>query len=157
MSAPKPIDAVKVTRDPQKSLYPEPFASLMKGRAKRRLGDYFGLENYGINLTELDPGATSALKHHHLKQDEFIYILTGTPTLVYGNEECIMKPGECFGFRKGDETGHHLVNKSDAIATYLEIGDRTPGDKVEYPDDDLCAKSGKDGSWLFLHKDGTPY
>src|SRR5258706_12289341 len=61
--------------------YPEPFASRMAGRLKRPLGDVFGLSNFGVNLTRLSPGAVSALRHAHTKQDEFIYILEGHPTL----------------------------------------------------------------------------
>jgi uncharacterized cupin superfamily protein len=157
MNTDKPIKAEAIAESRSKTLYPEPFAALMDGRSKRKLGDHFGLENFGINLTKLSPGAMSALKHRHLKQDEFIYILSGTPTLVYGEKEYEMAPGDCFGFKCNNGVAHHLVNNSNSQVVYLEIGDRTPGDQVEYPDDDLLALSSKNGSWAFLHKDGTPY
>jgi uncharacterized cupin superfamily protein len=157
MSREKPIKATNISAHKTKSLYPEPFASMMNGRTKRKLGDFFGLTNFGINLTELSPGAMSALKHHHSKQDEFIYILRGSPTLVYGNDEYLMSPGECFGFRKGNKIGHHLVNHSDSSVVYLEMGDRTAEDMVEYPGNDLIAKSDNKGTWIFLHKDGSAY
>ena len=35
------------------SIYPEPFASMMDRREKRRLADMFGLSNFGVNLTQL--------------------------------------------------------------------------------------------------------
>ena len=63
------------------SNYPEPFAKQMEGRLKQPLGDLFGLNNFGVNLTRLRPGAVSSLRHAHSKQDEFIYILEGHPTL----------------------------------------------------------------------------
>ena len=72
-------DATPRTRP---SNYPEPFAARMAGREKRPLGDLFGLANFGVNLTTLAPGAVSSLRHMHFKQDEFIYILEGNPTLV---------------------------------------------------------------------------
>ncbi|HEU6456584.1 MAG TPA: cupin domain-containing protein, partial [Roseateles sp.] len=53
----------------------------LAGREKRPLGDVFGLSNFGVNLTRLAPGAMSALRHAHSKQDEFVYILEGRPTL----------------------------------------------------------------------------
>lgn len=96
---------------------------MMEGREKRKLGDHFGLTNFGINLTKLNPGAISALNHHHLKQDEFIYILSGTATLVFGNVEYLMQTGDCFGFKKEQNIGHHLVNNSEELVVYLEIGD----------------------------------
>lgn len=138
------------------SNYPEPFFSRMAGREKRQLGDVFGLNNFGVNLTVLKAGGESALLHRHTKQDEFIYILEGTPTLVTDKGEVDMAPGMCAGF-PADGMAHQLVNRTDADVVYLEIGDRTPGDAASYPNDDIAAIMGDDGGWVFTHKDGTPY
>ena len=139
------------------SNYPEPFASRMAGRIKRPLGDLFGLTNFGVNLTRLTPGSVSALLHAHSRQDEFIYILEGQPTLITESGETLLGPGMCAGFTGGTGQGHHLVNRSDADVVYLEIGDRSAGDSASYPVDDLQAVVGPDGKWQFAHKDGTPY
>ena len=128
----------------------------LAGREKRPLGDPFGLRNFGINLTRLAPGAISALRHAHTLQDEFIYVLEGTPTLVTDAGATLLAPGMCAGFRAGSGDAHQLVNHSDAEVLYLEIGDRTPDDRATYPDDDLAAAL-IDGQWRFTHKDGTPY
>ncbi|HXH73102.1 MAG TPA: cupin domain-containing protein [Mariprofundaceae bacterium] len=138
------------------SSYPEPFASRMQGREKRPLGDLFGLGNFGINLTRLAPGAISALRHAHSKQDEFIYVLEGSPTLVTDGGRLQLAPGMCAGFKSGTGDAHQLVNETSAEVVYLEIGDRTPGDSATYPDDDLMARL-VDGRWLFTRKNGTPY
>ncbi len=95
-------------------------------------------------------------RHHHKIMTEVFYILEGEVTLVTNEGEEILKPGDCAGFPSGEANGHHLINKSDAIVLYLEIGDRTAGDIVTYPDADLVAKEGQ-GKWLFTHKDNTPY
>jgi uncharacterized cupin superfamily protein len=138
------------------SSYPEPFAARMAGRCKRPLGDLFGLTNFGVNLTSLAPRATSALRHAHSKQDEFVYVLRGRPTLETDAGRMPLAPGMCAGFKAGTGDGHRLINDTDEEVVYLEIGDRTPGDEGTYPDDDLKA-SMVDGQWRFLHKDGTPY
>ena len=138
------------------SNYPEPFASRMVGRLKRPLGDLFGLANFGVNLTRLAPRAQSALRHAHSKQDEFVYVLEGRPTLYTDEGATWMEPGMCAGFKAGSGNGHHLVNETDEDVVYLEIGDRTPGDEGTYPDDDLRAAL-VDGAWRFTRKDGTPY
>lgn len=155
MNSKTPISAKDIPGS-DRSIYPEPFASMMKGRCKRKLGDFFNLQNFGINLTELAPESISALKHHHLKQDEFIYIITGNPTLILGDKEFIMTPGDCFGFRAGEKNGSQLKNNTDEVVTYLEVGDRTSGDIVEYPDDDLMAEDTASG-WVFMHKNGDKY
>lgn len=139
-----------------KTIYPQPYASLVEGRLKRKLGEFFGLTNFGINLTDLLPGAISALIHSHSKQDEFIYILEGTPTLIIAKQEFTLHPGECYGFQAGTGIAHQLVNRSNEKVTYLEIGDRAEGDEVEYPNDDLKATQ-TSGLWTLTHKDGSPY
>jgi uncharacterized cupin superfamily protein len=140
-----------------KSNYPEPFASRMDGREKRALGNAFGLSNFGVNLTRLAPGGISALRHSHTKQEELIYVLEGRAILVTDVGETRLEPGMCAGFRAGDGDAHHLRNDGPGDFLYLEIGDRTAGDAVAYPDDDLVAALDTAGRWRFMHKDGRPY
>lgn len=139
------------------SNYPEPFASLMAGRQKRPLGDLFGLRNFGVNLTILEPGAVSALRHAHSLQDEFIYVLEGDPLLITDAGETQLAPGMCAGFPAGNGDAHHLLNRTAHRVVYLEVGDRTRGDTATYPDDDIQAVMGPLGTWIFTHKDGRPY
>lgn len=141
----------------RKTIYPQPFAALVEGRTRRRLGDHFGLGNFGVNLTELAPGSASALLHHHSKQDEFIYILSGTPTLMLDEKAYLLKPGDCCGFKAGNGIGHQLINKSDTVAVYLEMGDRSSGDHPVYPNDDLMVTLVEGGAWVISHKDGRAY
>lgn len=148
--------AVDVPLRTQPSLYPEPFASRMAGREKRQLGDYFGLSNFGVNLTHLAPGAISALRHAHSKQDEFVYILQGHPTLHSNAGKNQLAPGMCAGFKAGAGNASNLINETSEEVIYLEIGDRTPGDEAYYPDDDLQAQM-VDGQWQFSNKNGMVY
>ncbi len=142
------------------SNYPEPFAARMGGRVKRPLGDAFGLTSFGVNLTRLAPGTVSALHHRHSRQDEFVYVLEGEPTLVTDQGETTVEttlgPGMVAGFAAGG-TAHHLENRTNRDCLILEIGDRTAGDSVDYPDDDLQAAWGGDGQWRYTAKDGTAY
>jgi uncharacterized cupin superfamily protein len=140
----------------KRSNYPEPFFSRMAGRDKRPLGDVFGLKTFGVNLTRLSPGGESALLHRHTKQDEFIFILEGAPTLVTDRGEVLLAPGMCAGF-PAQGVAHQLVNRSDADVVYLEMGDRGSGDGADYPRDDIKAAADDAGGWSFVHKDGRPY
>ena len=157
MTTGKPLPAAGVPPRTRPSLYPAPFAARVAGRVKQALGDAFGLTRFGVNRTTLRPGAMSALRHWHTRQDEFIYVVSGRPTLVMNGGATQLEPGMCMGFKAGDPDGHHLVNKTAEDAVYLEMGDRSPDDSASYPDDDLEAVMGGDGQWRFLHKDGTPY
>ena len=122
---PVAVMAADIAARSKPSAYPEPFASRMAGREKRQLGDVFGLSNFGVNLTRLAPHATSALRHAHSRQDEFIYILQGRPTLHTDEGRTPLSPGMCAGFKAGTGNGHRLINETGEEVVYLEVGDRT--------------------------------
>jgi uncharacterized cupin superfamily protein len=155
-ASPVAIVAAEAAPRTRPSIYPGALAQRVEGRLKRPLGDIFGLKNFGVNLTRLAPSAMSALRHAHAKQDEFVYILEGCPTLVTDEGRTPLSPGMCAGFKAGTGNGHHLVNETKSDVVYLEIGDRTPGDSAVYPDDDLQVAL-VDGAYKVAHKDGTPY
>lgn len=150
------INAADAPPRTKASNYPAPFAQRMQQRVKQPLGDLFGLTNFGVNLTRIAPGGVSALHHRHSAQDEFVYVLEGDLVLVTDEGQTMLKAGMCAGFPKGG-TAHHLRNMSDRDAVILEIGDRTPGDEVGYPADDIAARLDKEGRWVFTHKDGEAY
>lgn len=150
----------------RQNVYPEPFARAVEGRLKRPLGDVFGLQNFGVNWTRLEPGAATALRHHHSEQDEFVFVLEGEPTLINDDGEFLLRPGTCAGFHAGDGNAHQIVNRSSGPVVLLEVGDRAPGDVAEYPDDDLAIlpagvgtppREASGPSPRFSRKDGTPY
>ncbi|MBN8892369.1 MAG: cupin [Rhodospirillales bacterium 70-18] len=153
---PVAVPAAEVPAQPPPGGFPPDLLQKLAGRTRRRLGEVFGLGNFGVNLTRLAPGAASSLRHAHARQDEFIYILAGTPTLVTDAGDTLLAPGMCAGFPAGGGDAHTLVNRGAEDVLYLEIGDRTRGDTVSYPDDDLTAAQGDDGVWRYARKDGTP-
>jgi len=153
---PVAIVAAEAAPKAKQTNYPEPFASRMAGRRKHPLGDLFGLTNFGVNLTRLAPGAVSSLRHAHTKQDEFVYILQGHPTLHTDEGRTRLSPGMCAGFKAATGNAHRLLNETGEDVVYLEVGDRTPGDEGSYPDDDIKAAL-VDGRWVFTRKDGKPY
>jgi len=157
MSGNKPAIAATDVDSFTGSTYPDPFATTVAPRSKHKLSDHFGLSRYGVNLVHLPPGCLSSQRHWHSQQDEFIYVLEGEVVLVTDAGEQVLGPGMVAGFPAGVEDGHQLINKSDQPAAYLEVGDRTPGDDVDYPDIDLLLRRDADDNAVFIHKDGTPY
>jgi len=136
--------------------YPEPFRALVAGRERRRLGDALGLTNFGVNLLRLPPGCASSQRHWHTRQDEFVYVLAGEVVLVTDGGEQLLTAGMAAGFPAGKVDGHHLVNRGARDALLLEVGDRTPGDEVDYSDIDMMMRW-VGGEERFLRKDGTAY
>ena len=154
-SKPRAITAASV-KPRRGNSYPPPFDAPCAGREKHALGDAFGLTDYGVNQVTLPPGTTSSQRHWHSAEDEFVYILAGSPTLVTDGGRTPLRPGMCAGFPAGSGDGHHLVNETDDVVTYLEVGSRRPGDAVEYSDIDMRI-SGRGRGGGYEHKDGTPY
>lgn len=137
--------------------YPEPFRAAQRKRSFRRLGDFAGLKNYGVNVVRVEPGGQSSARHAHSKQDEFVYVLTGALVLVTDAGRETVGPGTCIGFPAGSGDGHHFLNETASDATFLVVGDRAADDEVAYPDIDLAWRFGADGKKAYFRKDGTPY
>ena len=138
----------------QGSGYPAPFDAPCAERLRQRLGNAGGLTDVGVNLTHLPPGAWSSQRHWHSHEDEFVYVLEGDLVLVEDGGETMLRAGDCAAFPKNSGNGHHLINRSDRMAVYLEIGSRVPADLTICSDIDMMS-SNADGR--FVHKDGTPY
>lgn len=156
-AAPVAVFAAEVAPNKSPSNYPPVLAARVADRTKRKLGETFGLSNFGVNLTTLAPGAATALRHAHALQDEFVYVLAGAPTLITDAGETLLGPGMCAGFKAGTGDGHCLVNRTSTEVVLLEVGDRAAGDSVSYPDDDVQAVLDGGGRWRFSHKNGEPY
>jgi uncharacterized cupin superfamily protein len=123
--------------------YPAPHDVPCRQRGRRRLGNAFGLSQFGINLLELPPGAWSSQRHWHENEDEFVYVLEGEVTLVTDDGDTVLRPGMCAGFRAGVANGHHLVNRSNAMARVLEMGTRAADETAHYSDIDMINREGQ--------------
>ncbi len=130
--------------------YPPPFDKPCAGRVRQRLGEAGGLADFGVNLMRLPPGTWSSQRHWHSHEDEFVYVIEGELTLIEDDGETVLRAGDCAAFPKGTGNGHHLVNRSGAAATYLEIGSRQPADVTTCSDIDLKSAN-SDGK--FVRKD----
>lgn len=150
------IRALDVPPPLKKSGYPEPFASRLGNRERRRLGDAFNLTDFGVNLCRLEPGAMSSMRHAHSAEDEFVYVLDGSPTLVTDAGTTVLAAGMCAGFKAGTGDAHHLRNDSSGVVWLIEVGTRADADQVVYPDDDLALHE-RDGRYVYTHKNGDPY
>ncbi|HEY8142531.1 MAG TPA: cupin domain-containing protein [Kofleriaceae bacterium] len=157
MADKKPAVHVSTLEAVRKNSYPEPFSSRMGDREKRRLGDRFGLSQFGVNLVNLADGGQSALRHWHSHEDELVYVLSGELVLVTDAGEQVVGPGMVVAFPGGNQDAHHFVNRSGAPAQYIEVGSRIEEDMAAYPDDDMKWQVLADGRWIAAHKDGTPY
>ncbi|QFT79880.1 Cupin domain protein [Roseovarius sp. THAF27] len=135
--------------------YPSPLQEEFADRTRIRLGDAVGITGFGLNLTTLPPGCRSSLRHWHEVEDEMVYVLSGTLTLIDDDGETEIGPGEAAGFPGGAANAHHFVNRGTEEAVLLEIGTRPDQDQCHYSDHDLVAHD-RDGTTWFTTRNGTP-
>ncbi|MFN0113366.1 MAG: cupin domain-containing protein [Paracoccaceae bacterium] len=138
------------------SIYPEPYAAMMRGRSSLRLGDAGGLTQFGANLVTLEPGALSSLRHWHENEDEFVMVTEGVCVLVQDEGEYVMRPGDCAAFPAGSTNGHHFINRTGRVAKFLVVGTKARAEVAHYSDHDLRVEIA-DGKAAFTYRDGTPW
>ena len=138
------------------SVYPPPHDEIVRGRHRHRLSPAIGLNNFGVNLVRLEPGAASSARHWHTAQDEFVYVVAGTATLVTDEGETELGRGMAAGFPAGNPNAHQVANRTDEDVWYLEVGDRPQREDVTYPDVDM-ANAVIDGRPNFSRKDGSAF
>jgi uncharacterized cupin superfamily protein len=149
---------VDIAKVPAKSgtFYPAQFQAECKGRHKQALGDAIGLTQFGVNITRIEPGQTSALRHWHEQEDEFIYMLEGELVLAENDGEVGLKAGDAAGFKAGSGVAHRLINRSNRDAVYFEVGTRAKTERVHYPDVDLELVRDQKGR-RYQRRNGEPY
>jgi uncharacterized cupin superfamily protein len=112
--------------------YPPPLNRVVEGRSRKRLGNAVGLDQFGV------------------------YVLEGEVVLIEDDGETVLKPGDAAGFKANTPNGHHLVNKSQRDAVFLEIGTRSKVETASYPDVDLVAIRDEAGM-RYTRKNGEPH
>ena len=149
------IDIAKIAHDTSIG-YPQQFRAQVEGRSRQRLGNAVGLDQFGVNLCRLKPGAASSQRHWQHHEDEFVYVLEGEVVLCEDGGETVLKTGDAAGWKAGVANGHCLINRSDRDAVFLEVGTRAPNEKVTYPDIDMLFE--RDGERRrYTRKSGEPY
>ncbi|MCO6383620.1 cupin domain-containing protein [Oceanicola sp. 502str15] len=138
------------------SIYPEPYAAMMAGRASLRLGQMGGLTQFGANLVTLQPGAVGSLRHWHEREDEFLIVTEGALVLVDDAGENPMAPGDIAAFPAGEANGHHMTNPSEAPASFLVIGTKAPSEVAHYADHDFRIEI-EGSNARFTYRDGSPW
>ena len=78
------------------------------------------MKDFGANLMRLPPGNWSSQRHWHSHEDEFVFVLEGELVLIEDGGETVLRAGDCAAFPKNSGNGHHMINRSNAVAVCLE-------------------------------------
>lgn len=99
------------------------------------LSRQFGMKNIAIWLERMPPGKRSSWPHAHSVEEEFVFVLEGTPHVHLNGEEYEASPFTGIDFKAGSGVAHTLINKSSDFIYYLCVGECEPkDDKIYYPE-----------------------
>ena len=99
-----------------------------------RLGERFGLGRIGINCEVIPPGSRSSLPHAEKEEEEFVYVLSGTPDVWIDGHLHPLVPGDAVGFPAGTGIAHSFLNNSEADVHLLIVGEhQRSGNRLFYP------------------------
>ena len=74
----------------------------------------------GVSLSKMDPGMGYPFFHAHEEQEEIFICLKGTGTILVGNDEITMKPGDIV--RVSPDVPRALGNRTKEPCTFLLLG-----------------------------------
>lgn len=116
-----------------------------------------GLTQFGAFIEVLQPGSRSSIKHWHRAEDEMVYVLEGEITLIEGDMETILRPGDAATFPAGVPVGHCLENRSAKATRCLVVGTRAEVDTITYPDyDRVCHRDRSLADDIWTNGAGEP-
>lgn len=97
-------------------------------------GKTLGLERLGIHHELLKPGRRTSWPHAERTEEEFAYVIEGTPDVWIDGELYRLKPGDGVGFVPGTGIAHTFINNTDADVRLLVVGETSREDnKCIYP------------------------
>jgi uncharacterized cupin superfamily protein len=88
----------------------------------------------GVKRMRLKKGRTTCPFHHHLREDEAFFVLSGRGVLRYGEELRQIRAGDCISCPAGTGVAHQIANPYDEDLVYLAIGVFDPHEVCVYPD-----------------------
>ena len=99
-----------------------------------RFGRHFGLERLGIHHERLLPGRRTSYPHAESAEEEFVFVIAGTPDLWLDGELHRLHPGDAVGFPAGTGICHSFLNNSAREVHLLVVGEaHKPENRVFYP------------------------
>lgn len=88
----------------------------------------------GMRRMRLGKGRTTCPYHHHLREDEAFFVLSGRGVLRYGESLRTIRAGDCISCPAGTGIAHQIANPFDEDLVYLAVGPFDPHEVCVYPD-----------------------
>jgi uncharacterized cupin superfamily protein len=126
----------------------EPRPQLPEGfrRKSTRVGAALGAARTGLSVYELPPGEAVGPYHYEDPQEEWLLVVSGTPTLRHPGGEDLLEPWDMVLFPSGPAGAHQVRNNSESPARVAMFSSMSEVDAVVYPDSDMIQLFTSDGA-----------
>jgi uncharacterized cupin superfamily protein len=101
-----------------------------------RLGGLLGARETGISVYELPPGQAICPYHYECGEEEWLLVLSGTPTLRTPSGEERLAAWDVTCFPRGPEGAHSVRNETEEPARVLMFSTVVTPTATVYPDSD---------------------
>jgi uncharacterized cupin superfamily protein len=115
-------------------------------RSSARVGTLLGAARTGLSVYELPPGQAVSPYHYEDPEEEWLLVVSGTPTLRHPRGEEQLEPWDLVFFPAGPAGAHLVQNKSESTARVAMFSSITAVGAVVYPDSDMIQISTTDGT-----------
>jgi uncharacterized cupin superfamily protein len=86
-------------------------------------GKHFGLTKLGIHHELLSRGTRTSWPHAESAEEEFVYVIEGSPQVWIDGELYDLQPGDAVGFPAGTGIAHTFINNSESDVRLLVVGE----------------------------------
>ena len=116
----------------------EPRPQLPDGfrRANTRVGGSLGAARTGLSVYELPPGQAIGPYHYEDPEEEWLLVISGTPTLRHPGGEDQLEPWDVVFFPKGPAGAHGVRNETEGPGRVLMFSTVVIPTASVYPDSD---------------------
>jgi uncharacterized cupin superfamily protein len=114
-------------------------------RNSTRVGTLLGAARTGLSVYELPPGQAVSPYHYEDPEEEWLLVVSGTPTLRHPGGEDRLEPWDLVFFPSGPAGAHLVRNNSESTARVAMFSSITPVGAVVYPDSDMISIVTTDG------------
>jgi uncharacterized cupin superfamily protein len=118
----------------------EPRPQLPEGfrRNSSRVGAALGAARTGLSVYELPPGQAIGPYHYEAPEEEWLLVVSGTPTLRHPDGEQQLQPLDLVFFPSGPAGAHLVRNTSESTARVAMFSSNSAAaGAVVYPDSDM--------------------
>jgi uncharacterized cupin superfamily protein len=120
------------------------------------VGAHIGAELIGGSLYELEAGDRLWPYHTHHANEEWLLVVSGTPTVRTPEGEQDLSEGDVVCFLRGKEGAHQVSNRTDSPIRILMLSTLLAPDIVEYLDSGKIGARNAAGERILLSRPG-PY